>query len=171
MTVVLVNRSTTETKATTLNFSNFIVQSTSAEALRLSSLPTTETFVSHNQNAISRSNVNFTNNTTSVSLPPLSITSLTFKGKVGRVATLEFKAADIKIYPNPFVDVFTIDLLEGGFTSLSVYNTLGQQVFTQKINASDKLLGIKNTFPAGVYFVELISEKGKVIKEITALNR
>jgi Glycoside hydrolase family 44/Secretion system C-terminal sorting domain len=170
MTVVLVNRSTTETKATTVNFSNFIVQSTSAEALRLSSLPTTETFVSHNQNAISRSTVNFTNNVATISLPPLSITSLTFKGKIGRVPTSDLTAADAKIYPNPFIENFTIDLLEGGFTDLSIYNTLGQRVFTQKLNTADKLLNIKKTFPVGVYFVELTGEKGKVIKEITALN-
>ena len=171
MTVVLVNRSTTETKATTLNFSNFIVQSTSAEALRLSSLPSTETFISHSQNAISRSTVNFTNNSAQVSLPPLSITSLTVKGKVGRVATLDLTTANVKIYPNPFVDAFTIDVLEGGFTELFIYNSLGQQVFTQKINTSDKLITIKNTFPSGVYFVELMGKKGKIVKEITALKR
>jgi hypothetical protein len=171
MTVVLVNRSTTETKATTVNFSNFIVQSQSTEALRLSSLPTTETFVSHNQNAISRSVVNFTNNVAAVSLPPLSITSLTFKGKIGRVPTNELITADVKVYPNPFVEAFNIDLMEGGFSSLSVYNTLGQQVFSQKINTADKLITVKNMFPSGVYFVELRGEKGKIIKEITALNK
>ncbi len=44
MAVVLVNRSTNAAQSTTVNFSNFIVQSTSADALTLASLPTTETF-------------------------------------------------------------------------------------------------------------------------------
>lgn len=35
----------------------------------------------------------------------------------------------------------------------------------------DKLIDVKNTFPSGVYFVELIGEKGKIVKEITALNK
>lgn len=166
MTVVLVNRSTTETKTTNVNFSNFIVQTTSAEALRLASLPTTETFVSHTQNAIARSTVNFTNNAAQLNLPPLSITSFTFKGKVGRVATLDVKPLDAKIAPNPFSESFSVDLSEGGFTALFLYNALGQQVYSQKINPSDTFLTIKNTFAEGIYFVELVSEKGKIIKKI-----
>jgi hypothetical protein len=171
MTVVLVNRSTTETKSTTLNFTNFIVENTTAEALRLSSLPTTETFISHNQNAIQRSFASFASNKTTLSLPPLSITSLTFKGKIGRVPTNELTENDVKIYPNPFMESFKIDLINGGFESISLYNALGKQVYTQKINKADKLIDIKNTFPSGVYFVELMGEKGKIVKEITALNK
>ncbi len=81
MTVVLVNRSTTLTKSTTLNFSNFTVPNGTANVQRLSSLSSSETFISHSQNALQSSTINFSNNTTTISLPPLSITSLTFQGQ------------------------------------------------------------------------------------------
>ena len=82
LTIVLVNRSTSETKNTTLNFSNFTVQSTSADALRLSSLPSSETFISHTQNALQHNTVTFANNSATISLPPLSVTSLTVQGQL-----------------------------------------------------------------------------------------
>ncbi len=85
MTVVLVNRSTTLTKSTTLNFSNFTVSNSTANVLRLSSLSSSETFVSHSQNALQSSTTTFLNNATTLSLPPLSITSLTFQGQTGVV--------------------------------------------------------------------------------------
>jgi hypothetical protein len=85
MTVVLVNRSTSATKSTTLNFANFTVQSTTVNTLRLSSLPGTETFVSHSQNALQQSTTSFASNATTISLPPLSVTSLTFQGQTGTI--------------------------------------------------------------------------------------
>ncbi len=94
MTVVLVNRSTTATKSTTLNFANFNVTSTTATTLRLSGLTATETFVSHTQNALQQSTVNFASNAATLSLPPLSVTSLTFQGQssVLPIELLDFKA-------------------------------------------------------------------------------
>jgi hypothetical protein len=96
MTVVLVNRSTTATTSTTLNFSNFTVSSPTATALRLSSLPATETFVSHTTNALQSSTATFAGNATTLSLPPLSITSLTFQGAatVLPVELLTFQAKE-----------------------------------------------------------------------------
>ncbi len=171
ITVVLVNRSTTETKQTTLNFSNFTVESPNAEVLRLASLPSTETFFSHVQNAIVRSYTPFSNNSTTLSLSPLSVTSLTFKGKTSRVPTKDLTDSDVSIYPNPFVESFKIETGNGGITAIAIFDALGKQVFSQKTNATAKLIEVKNTFSAGVYFIELTGEKGNLIKKITAINK
>lgn len=103
MTVVLVNRSTSATKSTTLNFLNFTVQSTSADALRLSSLPSSETFVSHAQNGLQHNTVTFANNTATISLPPLSVTSVTVQGYSGvtPVELMGFQA----VFKDKMVDV------------------------------------------------------------------
>ena len=170
MTVVLVNRSTTTTRATTLNFTNFIIQNTTADLLQLSNLPATETFFSHTQNALQRSTATFANNGTTLNLPPLSITSLTFKGKIGRVPTSDLTETDVKIYPNPFTESFKIELPKGGFESVSLFDVLGNQLFMQKIKTSDTFMDIKKTLPSGIYFIELMSEKGKVVKEVIRAN-
>ncbi len=77
MTVVLVNRSTTQSETVTLNFSNFLLANQSVKALTLSNLPPgAETFISHTNNALKTSNITPSANTLKVTMAPLSITSL-----------------------------------------------------------------------------------------------
>jgi hypothetical protein len=73
LTVILVNRSTTQTYNTTVNISNFAADNGSYNTLTLSSLPSGETFVSHSQNALVSGTVALNSNAFTVSLPPLSI--------------------------------------------------------------------------------------------------
>ena len=166
MTILLVNRSTTDTKSIVLNFTNFTVSSTNADAWRLASLPNSETFVSHTQNALQLSTVSFANNTATVSLPPLSITSIIVKGKSAATPTNNISDESIKVYPNPFVESFNIDMPDGGFESISIFDVLGKQVYFQVI--SDKLLtiGLHPNLPSGTYFVELNGAKGKITKVV-----
>jgi hypothetical protein len=96
MTVVLVNRSTTATTSTTLNFANFAVSSAVASVLRLSGLPASETFVSHTQNALQQTTSPISGNSTTISLPPLSVTSLTFSGN----AVLPLELIDFQAIAN-----------------------------------------------------------------------
>lgn len=77
LTVVLVNRSASQSKTVTLNFSNFLPSSQPAQALTLSNLPVgTETFISHTRNALKLANITPTGNTLQVTMAPMSITSL-----------------------------------------------------------------------------------------------
>jgi hypothetical protein len=77
MTVVLVNRSASQSETVTLNFSNFLLANQAVRALTLSNLPAgTETFVSQTNNALKTSSVTPTGNTLKVTVAPMSITSL-----------------------------------------------------------------------------------------------
>jgi Glycoside hydrolase family 44/Secretion system C-terminal sorting domain len=77
LTIVLVNRSTTDPKTVTLNFSNFLVAGQAAKTLTLSNLPVgTETFVSHTNNALRSSTITPSGNTLQVTIAPLSVTSI-----------------------------------------------------------------------------------------------
>jgi hypothetical protein len=77
ITVVLVNRSISQSKTITLNFSNFLLADQGVKALTLSNLPAaTETFVSHTNNALKASTITPVGNTLQVTLAPLSVTSL-----------------------------------------------------------------------------------------------
>jgi Glycoside hydrolase family 44/Secretion system C-terminal sorting domain len=170
MTIVLVNRSATETKTTSVNFANFTVKSTTADVRTLKSLPTTETFVSHTQNGISQSIASINNNTTTLSLAPLSVTSFTVKGNLGSTPTSDLATDnDVLIYPNPIAESFKIELKTSNFDEFSIFDALGRVVLHQKILPSEKIIDIKNTFPAGIYSVVLTGAKNRVVKKIIAL--
>jgi Glycoside hydrolase family 44/Secretion system C-terminal sorting domain len=170
MTIVLVNRSATETKTTSVNFANFTVKISTADVRTLKSLPTTETFVSHTQNGISQSIASINNNTTTLSLAPLSVTSFTVKGNLGSTPTSDLATDnDVLIYPNPIAESFKIELKTSSFDDFSVFDAFGRVVLHQKILPSEKIIDIKNTFPAGLYSVVLSGAKNRIVKKIIAL--
>ncbi len=169
MTIVLVNRATTDIKNAQLNFSNFTVTNNTAYMLRLSSLSNSETFVSHTQNALQRSSITFANNTATVVLPPLSITSIIVKGKSVAVPTNTIVDESIKVYPNPFTESFNIDVPNGGIETVTIFDVLGKQVYVATISTSDKSVEIKKSFAAGTYLVVLANARGKVMKVVSKL--
>jgi photosystem II stability/assembly factor-like uncharacterized protein len=79
-------------------------------------------------------------------------------------------------YPNPFNPTTTIRFTvpENGFTSLKVYNVLGQEVETL-VNAQVKVGSNEKTFDArnltsGVYFYKLASGSNSMIKKMMLLK-
>jgi len=76
VTVVLVNRSQTAARAATVSVAGSVVADGSYPSLRLSSLPSTETFVSHSSNALEQGTVTLASGSFSVNLPALSVTSV-----------------------------------------------------------------------------------------------
>lgn len=82
VTVVLVNRSLTQTKTVTINLNNFLLSGQPVQALTLAGLPVgTETFVSHTSNALQSGSIAPLNNTTlQVTIAPKSVTSLLLAG-------------------------------------------------------------------------------------------
>jgi hypothetical protein len=75
-TVVLVNRSLDQVKQTTVSLAGLSIPDRSYSTLQLSDLPSTETFASHSSNALKNGSVTVVNGQFSVSLPPLSVTSV-----------------------------------------------------------------------------------------------
>jgi hypothetical protein len=74
--VVLVNRALTASKSTSVAFTNSGVPDGQYTSLQLANLPSTETFVSESHNALNSSSVTVAGNQFSITLPPLSITSV-----------------------------------------------------------------------------------------------
>ena len=59
----------------------------------------------------------------------------------------------VKVYPNPVNDILNISF-EQGISSVSIYNLLGQEVFTKSINANETTIDVSN-FAAGTYLVKV----------------
>ena len=76
LTVMLVNRDMTGSRTVTINLSNFNVANGNYTTLQLSSLPSTETFVSHTQNALKQNTVAVNSNSLTITVPALSTTAI-----------------------------------------------------------------------------------------------
>jgi hypothetical protein len=76
VTVVLVNRSQTVARAATVSVTGSAVPDGSYSTLQLSSLPSTESFISHSNNALKQGSVTLASGGFSVNLPALSVTSV-----------------------------------------------------------------------------------------------
>ncbi len=76
LTVILVNRDMSASRTATINLSNFNIANGNYKTLQLSSLPSTETFVSHTQNALKESAVAVNSNSLTLTVPALSTTAI-----------------------------------------------------------------------------------------------
>jgi hypothetical protein len=79
LTVILVNRDMGASRTVTVNLSNFDVANGTYQTLQLSSLPATETFVSHTQNALVQNTVAVNSNSLTITVPALSTTAILLK--------------------------------------------------------------------------------------------
>ncbi|HEY6914672.1 MAG TPA: RICIN domain-containing protein, partial [Paludibacter sp.] len=76
LTVILVNRDMNASQTVTVNLSHFNVTNGNYKTLQLSSLPTTETFVSETQNALKTGTVAVASNSLTITVPALSTTAI-----------------------------------------------------------------------------------------------
>jgi hypothetical protein len=83
LTVVLVNRALTASQSSTVELAGDSVPDGSYSTLQLANLPATETFVSHASNALATGSVSLAGNRFSLTLPPLSVTSVLLQRATG----------------------------------------------------------------------------------------
>ena len=169
MTVVLVNRSTTATKNTTVNFSNFKITASAADILSLTNLPVAETFNSHTQNALQKSTVNFSNNSAMLNLPPMSITSFTVKGIGAVTATTQLNPDgenNISVVPNPVSNRFELKNADG-FENLFIVDVAGR-ILRQFANTGSTTFDISD-LPKGIYEVVVTLKDSKAVSKLVKL--
>jgi len=172
LVIQLINRSTTTAKNTTVKFTNFKLNEEPIKTFTLKNLPKTETFVSHTSNALSQSTVTKTGTMLTVSLAPLSVTTLVLKGKYDETVTGISKInqnQNFQIYPNP---------LPSG-SCLSISSDYAEKVKVDLINASGQVIqslyhggatGQFKTFQvnadAGLYFIRMETENQTQINKL-----
>ncbi|MBA4849974.1 glycoside hydrolase family 44 protein [Emticicia sp. BO119] len=169
LTVVLVNRSATTNQSINLNFDNFILNSLQARALSLKSLPNSETFFSHTKNALSESNLTITDNKLNTSLPPLSVVSIQFTGKVGQATILGNNSEEVmsvKVFPNPSANKITIQWEGEIFEKIELIDVQGKKIYEQSIQKDSKTIELNHNLSEKVYFARLISSEKAIVKKI-----
>jgi Glycoside hydrolase family 44/Secretion system C-terminal sorting domain len=170
LTVVLVNRSTNTAQNAVINLTNFIVTGNEAKTLTLKSLPTTETFISHTQNALSESKTAILNNNVSITLAPLSVTSIQLTGKVGQapivLSTLPLTEPSVILYPNPATETVTIQWTNADFEKLEMIDVNGKVLLEQKIQPLTFQTNITQSLPTGNYIVRLMGKTQTISRKI-----
>ncbi len=169
ITVILVNRHLTVAKTVSMTLNNFIIPNGTYITKQLSSLPNTETFISHTNNALVNNSVIVSANTFTINLPALSTTAILLKGTgvPTNISETFANTVNVKLFPNPtttentFLDVSSEKLLD---LKLEVYNTLGQIIYTkQYVGFNPSLMEIPSSrFDEGIYGVTLSNSKGKI---------
>ncbi|MEM9824803.1 MAG: T9SS type A sorting domain-containing protein, partial [Bacteroidota bacterium] len=71
--------------------------------------------------------------------------------------------AEVKVYPNPASDHLYLTNLSPDIFRVNLYDTNGRLIIQQR---SDSLMTIRLAdFPAGVYYLQVLNEKGRIVKQ------
>lgn len=71
--------------------------------------------------------------------------------------------ANAKLFPNPSYGQVKIEC--EGMTHISIYNTIGQMVYDEKVDADQHNVDLSQQ-PAGSYLVKIITSQGSVVKKL-----
>ena len=113
MTVIIVNRDMNSERNVTVNLNDCIINDGNYTTLQLSSLPATETFISHTDNALTENTVEVDSNSFTITVPALSTTAVLFSSIVVGMEEYDNQVDELKIYPNPVSDQLYIDMSPG----------------------------------------------------------
>ena len=164
MTVVLVNRSQTAKSTVNLNFAGYLLQNRTYSMYSLSGLPATETFVSHSNNKLVKTDVTAALNQITVELAPLSVNSIILKAAPTSVENkLQNSRLSAKIYPNPANNNvhLSFSIPEKEKLSIELYqangmllNTISNQIF----DAGDHQIDLNTGYlSSGIYLIKFRS--------------
>jgi hypothetical protein len=161
MTVIIVNRDMSLSQTVTVNVNGFAAGNGSASTLQLSSLPSTETFVSHTNNALKKNSVIVNSNSFSITVPALSTTAVLLTTTSTTTGIQHFNQADeIKLFPNPAADNLTVSIGSIAIeepTEIIVFDQLGRKIQVSEINYGSQpsfTLDV-SAFSEGLYFLSV----------------
>lgn len=154
VTVILVNRFENEAQNVNLTLNNISIEDGEYETLTLANLPSTETFVSHADNALVSGKTALKSNALSVKVPPLSITAILMANKKAS-GTDEWNAtSEITLSPNPSNGRFVI-ANASQVENVEIFDCAGQKALQQTTIGSDEIRLDASHLAPGIYFVRL----------------
>jgi hypothetical protein len=125
LTIMLVNRDMSASRTVTINLSNFNVANGNYNTLQLSSLPATETFVSHTQNALQANTVTVNSNSLTITVPALSTTAILLTDlSVLPIAFTHVSVSQRPVSQKVYADVKWQTTAEAGITGYVVERSL-----------------------------------------------
>lgn len=168
MTVVLINRSPDKSQPVRVELDHFFPVSEKAPVHTLSQLPATETFVSHTNNALAKSELSVTGNVIELSLPAMSVASVLLRGG-GAVTAVEKEAEPFQVFPNPTWEKITVKWRDQDFEKVTITDQSGRQIFEQTLAKLQREIAVTSKLRDGTYFVRLTGANGRsLVRKIIA---
>lgn len=180
LTLVLINRSLNQTKTVNISFPYFRLDEGLFQVLTLSNLPGSETFVSHTQNALVSSQTGSTNNIITLSLQPLSVTSLILTGEeveTGINTEINDQRPEIKIFPNPVSHQASIimNISRPQRATVDLFDISGrhvEQIADEEIAAGQKTFHVTNNANReGLYYLRIRLEEGTYFEKLVFVKQ
>jgi hypothetical protein len=175
MTVIIVNRDMSSSRNVTVNLNNISVANGSYTTLQLASLPSTETFKSHTDNALKANSVTVNANSLTISAPKLSVTAILLKSATATgIDKFKTPVDDIKIYPNPVSDDLNIRIPSNVAepTQVVIFDQRGRQIKAFGVNydgCSPINLNL-SSLPVGFYLLSVKNNHCFRTKEFTIIR-
>lgn len=167
LTVILVNRHLSASREVVVNLSDFDVSDGNYSLLQLSSLPESETFVSHTNNALVEKAVSVSDQSFTLDLPSLSTTAVLLTGTgTANPQQTESRLAEsfeMKLYPNPSAGQLIIDpgIRDAQNLMVAIYDYTGKKIESFPWNAGQNQSLSYDTHALfdGLYVVKVYNEK------------
>lgn len=172
MTVIIVNRDMSTARNVTVNLNGFSAPDGSYKTLQLASLPATETFKSHTNNALKTNSVTVSSNSLSISVPALSTTAVLLKSSTTGISGQKKQADEIEVFPNPANNQLRIRINRPQAYNSSLYNSqyyillnsFGQTVSVGNLQPETFEHTINTrSLPGGLYFIKIGNKVQKFI--------
>lgn len=164
MCIFLINRHTSATQDIQLDIQSFSISNEPSLLYTLSKLPSTETFVSHADNALVTKQVDRSGSHISIQLEPLSVNALVLLSPPASTDENISAQTAFNVFPNPSSGMLSIDfnLESSSQTTIELYNAKGQKVttFSTSFSYAGKTHIEANLaeYPAGFYWISVRSD-------------
>jgi len=164
MTIFLVNRHLTETKSIQIDVRDFIIKDEPIYLYTLSKLPSTETFVSHSQNALKKKELNKPVFHISAELEPLSVNAITLRAATTSAIKIKSESFDLKVFPNPSQGKIKIEFFvaEEIPVHIELFSSNGQKLKTisgsQTFSGKNQIECDLTEYSTGIYWVTVRSD-------------
>lgn len=163
MTVFLVNRHLTQKKTVRFNLRNFTVGNNPIPLYSLYNLPNNETFVSHTQNALKKSEINDSKYFIEVELEPLSVNAIFLKAAATSAPVVNKTGMILNVFPNPADQNVNLEIQLPGEQKLQIdlFDANGRKIrdlFKIELTAGMHRLDFDSKeIPDGFYFLNVVT--------------
>ena len=164
LSIVLVNRDITNSQTTGIKLENVTPTTENVSYYQLSNLPATETFISDVQNALRKESATINNRSITLTLPKLSVTVIQIPIQRLPSGIREISKSDIRLYPNPVKDILHLES-DLPVQQIEIYDVYGRKI-KEITNVSSKMAINVSDLPQAIFFVRLITSKGKITNKV-----
>jgi hypothetical protein len=174
MTIIVVNRDMTASRDISLQISGFNIPDGVYPSLQLASLPASETFKSHTNNALKSNSVNVNSSAISLTIPALSTTAILLIPQLNNHIDSNKKQQIMKVYPNPVKDLLQVEITSGliGPTAITIYDSSSRPVksFYENYDGQYPFSLDLSSLSNGYYFLSIRNNQYSTTKSFVVLK-